>query len=455
MNMEETICARATAPGNAGIAIIRLSGPEALPILKRVFKKRTEEFSPRYMYLGDVMSEGVLIDRALAVYFPAPNSYTGEDVCELHLHGGMMSARLTLRALTQAGAVPAQPGEFSKRAFLNGKMDVSQAEAVSGLITALTTGGARASAAQLKGSLRSKIEELTSRLTDCIAAIEAGIEYPEEDIEEALAAQQLSELKSIEDEIEKLIASYDRGRILREGAQIAIAGLPNVGKSSLLNRILGEERAIVTPVAGTTRDVIAEYYDLGGVPVRFVDTAGIRVTGDVVESIGVERSYEAIEGSALVLMLFDATRPVSEEDAATFLHIKRLGVPFKAILNKSDADAVTTPKQIEELTGVPPICISALTGENVDALLGDIRAAVCADDSNAEGVTITSERHFKLLSEARASLADAIAQIGAGVDLDCMSIDLRGAWESLGSITGEALTEDIVDRIFSKFCLGK
>ena len=228
-----------------------------------------------------------------------------------------------------------------------------------------------------------------------------------------------------------------------------------MGKSSLLNRILGEERAIVTPVAGTTRDVIAEYYDLGGVPVRFVDTAGIRVTGDVVESIGVERSYEAIEGSALVLMLFDATRPVSEEDAATFLHIKRLGVPFKAILNKSDADAVTTPKQIEELTGVPPICISALTGENVDALLGEIRAAVCADDSNAEGVTITSERHFKLLSEARASLADAIAQIGAGVDLDCMSIDLRGAWESLGSITGEALTEDIVDRIFSKFCLGK
>lgn len=451
--MEETICACATAPGNAGIAIIRLSGPKSLEILSRVFKKKSEGFTPRYMYLGDVVSEGELIDRALAVYFKAPNSYTGEDVCELHLHGGMMSQKLTLRALIREGASPALPGEFSKRAFLNGKMDVSQAEAVGSLISSLSEGGARASALQLKGSLREKIEKLCYRLTDCIAAIEAGIEYPEEDIEEALAQEQLPELEDICAQLDELIASYDRGRILREGAQIAIAGLPNVGKSSLLNRILGEDRAIVTPVAGTTRDVIAEYCDLGGVPVRFIDTAGIRETDDVVEHIGVERSLEAIKSSALALMLFDAARGVTQEDVNTLEHIKSAGVPYIAVINKTDAGDITD--EVSALLGNPPLQISAKTGENVDKLLSEIRRAICADDSTAQGITITSERHYKLLTQARQSLKDAIDQIGMGVDLDCMSIDLRDAWQSLGSITGEALTEDIVDRIFSKFCLGK
>ena len=292
-------------------------------------------------------------------------------------------------------------------------------------------------------------------LTDSIAAIEAGIEYPEEDIERALAEEQLASLIAVRDEIESLIASYDRGRLIKEGAQIAIAGMPNVGKSSLLNSILGEERAIVTDIAGTTRDVIAEYYDLGGIPVKFIDTAGIRETTDTVEKIGVERSYDAIENSALALMLFDGSRAMTKEDVEIYGDIMSKGIPVKVILNKSDAELITTEEDIIRETGAQPIKISALTGENVDRLLKELEEAVMMDASASEGITTTSLRHKSSLMNVYSSLSDAIDQIGEGVDLDCMSIDLRSAWESLGEITGESLTEDIIDRIFSKFCLGK
>ncbi len=452
---EPTICTVATAPGNAGIAIVRLSGEDALDILKKVFIKKTPEYQPRYMYLGDVISRGEVIDRGLAVYFAAPASYTGEDVCELHLHGGTMAAKLTVNALMEAGAIPAEPGEFSKRAFLNGKMDVTQAEAVQDLIGALTEGGARASVSQLRGQLKGKIAAMKDKLTDAIAAIEAGIEYPEEDIERALAEEQLPTLLEVMEDITALIESYDRGRLIKEGAQIAIAGLPNVGKSSLLNSILGEDRAIVTDIAGTTRDVIAEYYDLGGIPVKFIDTAGIRKTSDTVERIGVERSYDAIENSALALMLFDASREMTKEDIEIYNEIKSKGIPVKVILNKSDIIKKTTEDDIISAIGTQPLKISALTGENVDTLLKELEEAVSSDASAMEGITITSLRHKSSLMSARDSLSDAIDQISDGIDIDCMSIDLRAAWDSLGEITGETLTEDIIDRIFSKFCLGK
>lgn len=455
MVKESTICALATAPGNAGIAIIRLSGEEALTILKKVFRKKTEEFLPRYMYLGDVIGKGEVIDRALAVYFSAPASYTGEDVCELHLHGGFMAAKLTMSALMEAGAVPAQPGEFSKRAFINGKMDITQAEAVQDLIGALNEGGARTSVAQLRGKLKEKIINMQDKLTDAIAAIEAGIEYPEENIEQALAEEQLPLLLQVKEDITALINTYDSGRLLKEGAQIAIVGMPNVGKSSLLNSILGEERAIVTDIAGTTRDVIAEYYDLGGVPVKFIDTAGIHDTDDAVEKIGVERSYDAIDNSAMALMLFDASRALTDEDINLYNEIKKRGIPVKIILNKGDAEQKTTERDITLATGLTPIRISALTGENIEMLLDEIKAKVSQDNSVMEGITITSSRHKNSLINAKRSLCDAIEQINDNIDIDCMSIDLKDAWDSLGEITGTTLTEDIVDRIFSKFCLGK
>lgn len=457
MIKEKTICAQATAPGDAGIAIIRISGQDALKILKTVFRKKTDEFEPRHMYLGDVVSKREAFDRALAVYFAAPHSYTGEDVCEIHTHGGAMAARLTIDALLSAGASLAEPGEFSKRAFLNGKMDVSQAEAVQDLIGALTEGGARASASQMRGALKQKIRSLQDRLTDCIAAIEAGIEYPEEDLEETLAEAQKDELAAVRDEIAELIKSYDKGKLLKEGAKIAIAGLPNVGKSSLLNRILGEERAIVTKIAGTTRDVIAEYFNLNGIPVQFVDTAGIRQTQDEVEKIGVEKSYDAISSSALVLMLFDAARSISKEDLEVLKDISKAGVPVKVLLNKTDEEepSVTCADEVYRQTGFHPLEISAKSGKNIDALLNSIYSQISLDKSAMEGTVIVSLRHKNSLVCALRSLTDAIEQIGQGVDLDCMSIDLRASWDSLGEITGETLTEDIIDRIFTKFCLGK
>lgn len=450
-----TICAIATAPGNAGISIIRISGEDSLKLLNSVFKKKTREYSPRYMYLGEVCDEKGVVDKCLAVYFPAPHSYTGEDMAEIHTHGGIMAAKLTVELLIKNGAVPAEPGEFSKRAFLNGKMDVTQAEAVMDLIGAMSEKSARAGANRLAGALKDKINELSDVLTDAIAAIEAGIEYPEENLEEALLKEQRPKLVYVLDELNKLISSYDTGRLLKDGASVAIAGLPNVGKSSLLNRLLGKKRAIVTDVAGTTRDVISEYFDLDGIPVKFTDTAGIRKTADEVEKIGVERSYEEISSAAVVLLMFDAMREFTEEDAALYEEVSGYGVKTCVLLNKVDGKTVTTSEEIINRTGQEPLEISANTGKNVDVLLKRIYSLLLSEGADDEGIIITSARHKNALLNARTSLADAVAAIDSSIDLDCMSIDLRAAWQSLGEITGICLAEDIVDRIFTKFCLGK
>ena len=450
-----TICAIATAPGNAGISIIRISGEDSLKLLNSVFKKKTREYSPRYMYLGEVCDEKGVVDKCLAVYFPAPNSYTGEDMAEIHTHGGIMAAKLTVELLIKNGAVPAEPGEFSKRAFLNGKMDATQAEAVMDLIGAMSEKSARAGANRLAGALKDKINELSDVLTDAIAAIEAGIEYPEENLEEALLKEQRPKLVYVLDELNKLISSYDTGRLLKDGASVAIAGLPNVGKSSLLNRLLGKKRAIVTDVAGTTRDVISEYFDLDGIPVKFTDTAGIRKTADEVEKIGVERSYEEISSAAVVLLMFDAMREFTEEDAALYKEVSGYGVKTCVLLNKVDGKTVTTSEEIINRTGQEPLEISANTGKNVDVLLKRIYSLLLSEGADDEGIIITSARHKNALLNARTSLADAVAAIDSFIDLDCMSIDLRAAWQSLGEITGICLAEDIVDRIFTKFCLGK
>ncbi|MBR4079918.1 MAG: tRNA uridine-5-carboxymethylaminomethyl(34) synthesis GTPase MnmE [Christensenellaceae bacterium] len=448
----DTICAPSTAAGDGGIAIIRISGPDAKKALEKVFFKKTDVYEARKMYLGEVRDGGELIDTALGVYFPAPFSYTGEDVCEIQCHGGRMAAQLTISALLKNGVRPALPGEFSKRAFLNGKMDITQAEAVQEMIGALSEKGAKISATHLRGDIKNKIIGLQDQLTDVIAAIEAGVEYPEEEIEQSLAEAQLPNLKKVCEEAEKLEASYEKGKLLREGLSIAIAGRPNVGKSSLLNAILGEDRAIVTSIAGTTRDVISEYYDLRSVPVKFTDTAGIREAQDEVERIGVERSRSTVEEATLVLFVLDGSEAITEEDKEIFAAIQ--GKPCIIVRNKTDIEQ-TTEQQVEEIFGKAPISISAKSGAGVEELLDAVFDAVNMDHQLMEGVVITNSRHKFSLNKAVRALRDAYDALADGIDLDCVSIDLNDAWHALGEITGMSLTEDIIDRIFEKFCLGK
>lgn len=446
-----TICAIATAPGNAGISIIRMSGDTSLMILQRVFSKK--QLEPRVMTLGTI-SDGEPIDRVLAVYFAAPASYTGEDMVEIHCHGGMIVTKQILDLLLKNGAQPAEPGEFSKRAFLNGKMDVSQAEAVSELISSLSEKSAKMSMRQLSGELGSKVSKMQDELTDVLASIHTALAYPEEDLEESIISDAIEKADFLLDEIRSLIDSFKRGKLMREGAKVAIAGKPNVGKSSLLNAILGEQRAIVTHIPGTTRDVISEYYNIRGLPIQLVDTAGIRKTDDIVEKIGVERSIEALNTADITLLIFDASKELSEQDVEIALKAKSQGEVI-AVLNKSDLEPKLSTKEISDKLNLQPHLISAKTGEGVDALLDEMYISIMSDDALAEGVTITNARHAAALKEAASALESAKEGAELGVDLDCVSIDINDAWSALGKITGVTLSEEIVDRIFEKFCLGK
>lgn len=446
-----TICAIATAPGNAGISIIRMSGDTSLMILQRVFSKK--QLEPRVMTLGTI-SDGEPIDRVLAVYFVAPASYTGEDMVEIHCHGGMIVTKQILDLLLKNGAQPAEPGEFSKRAFLNGKMDVSQAEAVSELISSLSEKSAKMSMRQLSGELGSKVSKMQDELTDVLASIHTALAYPEEDLEESIISDAIEKADFLLDEIRSLIDSFKRGKLMREGAKVAIAGKPNVGKSSLLNAILGEQRAIVTHIPGTTRDVISEYYNIRGLPIQLVDTAGIRKTDDIVEKIGVERSIEALNTADITLLIFDASKELSEQDVEIALKAKSQGEVI-AVLNKSDLEPKLSAKEISDKLNLEPHLISAKTGEGVDALLDEMYISIMSDDALAEGVTITNARHAAALKEAASALESAKEGAELGVDLDCVSIDINDAWSALGKITGVTLSEEIVDRIFEKFCLGK
>lgn len=446
-----TICAIATAPGNAGISIIRMSGDTSLVILQRVFSKK--QLEPRVMTLGTI-SDGEPIDRVLAVYFAAPASYTGEDMVEIHCHGGMIVTKQILDLLLKNGAQPAEPGEFSKRAFLNGKMDVSQAEAVSELISSLSEKSAKMSMRQLSGELGSKVSKMQDELTDVLASIHTALAYPEEDLEESIISDAIEKSDSLLDEIRSLIDSFKRGKLMREGAKVAIAGKPNVGKSSLLNAILGEQRAIVTHIPGTTRDVISEYYNIRGLPIQLVDTAGIRKTDDIVEKIGVERSIEALNTADITLLIFDASKELSEQDVEIALKAKSQGEVI-AVLNKSDLEPKLSAKEISDKLNLEPHLISAKTGEGVDALLDEMYVSIMSDDALAEGVTITNARHAAALKEAASALESAKEGAELVVDLDCVSIDINDAWSALGKITGVTLSEEIVDRIFEKFCLGK
>ncbi len=460
--MKETIAAVATAPGEAGIGIIRISGPEAPEILKKIFLyksgKSLEEIEPRRMIFGGIYDEKGLIDEAMVVYMKAPHTYTGEDVVEIQCHGSPVILRQILSLILKQGAGPADRGEFTKRAFLNGRIDLSEAEAVIDVIQAKSRTGSRAAAAQLSGRLSVRIREIRKKMADLVAEIAAQIEYPEEDLEELEYRKIISAINDIYSDVKVLADTASAGKILKDGCRIALAGRPNVGKSSLMNNLLREERAIVTDIPGTTRDTIEEYADLDGIPVRITDTAGIRESDDKIEMIGVEKSREAIENSDITILLLDSSEAVTEEDRRIFPLLK--GRKCIVALNKSDLHPVISGENVLKEAGLPSatplVVLSAETGDGIEDLKDEIRKYVYGGEvESGSEIMIADARHEELMNETLQYLLDAREMLADGEALDFAESDLRSAWMALGEITGESVNDDIVDEIFSRFCLGK
>lgn len=455
----DTISAIATAQGEGGIGIIRLSGDKAVEVAAKMFrpasgKALTEYESHRAIYGRIVDAEGRTVDEAMVLLMKAPHSYTKEDVVELQCHGGVMPLRKALALTYDYGARPAEGGEFTKRAFLNGRLDLSQAQAVMDIITAKTDRSLKMAAGHLTGQFSEQIKKWRQDILGQIAHLEAAIDFPEDEVDDVVTENVSEKVVEIRNYIQKLIKTAGTGRILREGLMTAIVGKPNVGKSSLLNALLQEERAIVTDIPGTTRDSIEEYANVGGVPLRIIDTAGIRATEDVVEKIGVEKSRQMISQAALVLALFDGSRALDHEDEEILSLLN--GQEAIVLLNKSDLKAVVTAADLSAKAQLPVIEISTKDYSGMEQLTEAIKAKVYGGEvMSDEGSFVSDERQANLLRMADRHLAAALTTIEAGLGLDFISIDLRSAWETLGEITGDTVGEDIIDEIFSKFCIGK
>ena len=449
--MNETIAALATPPGRGAIAIVRCSGPEARAIAARVFRSR-EPLRDRAAVYGEILDlDGAVIDRGLALAMDAPRTATGEDVVELHVHGSPVVARETLRALFRAGARPAQPGEFTRRAFLNGKLDLSAAEAVADMIDAETRAGARAAAANLAGALRAAVDGARAGLGAILEELAGSIDYPDE-VPEPPRSGVAATVDAIDAQLAALEREWERGRLVREGMALAIVGPPNAGKSSLLNGLLGEERAIVSEIAGTTRDVIEERVVVDGVAVRIVDTAGLRVSDDRLEQIGIGRAEQALAGAALALVVVDGSRPL-DDDARAILERTR-GRPRIVLFNKADlgraAFETRDPADADALSG------SAHAAETVAAVLAAIGAAALGGEAPDPGRPhLASARQAAAVARGRDALAQARATLDRGDPLDLVAPDLVAAVAALGEITGAAATEAILDGVFARFCIGK
>ena len=434
--MEDTIYAPSSAIGGA-IAIIRISGNEASRV--RELLEHDPTVHPRELTHAKLVVRGELIDECMAVYFPAPRSYTGEDMIELNVHGGMQTVQRALGALASLGFRPADAGEFTKRAFLNGKMDLSAAEAVMDVINADAEQSLKSALAQLQGSIKREITSVENLLTDALSGIDAAIDYPDEAEADTIEALPESLTMAIA-RVDTMIAQARRGRVLRDGLQVAIVGRPTVGKSSLMTAILGNDRAIVTAIAGTTRDIIDEKLSMDGVPVRLIDTAGIREASDEAERIGVDRAREALLRADVVCLVLDASVPLTEQDK-TLLEGTQTSTRI-VLLNKSDLS------QKCAYAG-KAIRVSAKTGEGLRELQNAILAL--AGPENVDGATITNERHIRALELALASLRDATT----ADELDCAATDVKNALHHLGSITGTDVDTSVIDRIFERFCVGK
>ena len=450
-----TICAISTAPGTGGIGIIRLSGENSFDILKKIFRPKSNSeirgYSIKYGNIVNAREE--VIDEVLVSYFKSPKSYTTEDMCEINSHGGMVIMNKILELCLESGAELAEAGEFTKRAFFNGRIDLSQAEAVIDIINSKTDKEAKVSLEQLKGNLSAEISEIRKEIISTMADIEATIDYPEYDIEEVTNKKILDVLNNVEIKLKKLESTFSNGKILRDGIKTAIIGRPNAGKSSLLNVILNEERAIVTDVEGTTRDTIEEYIQIDGIPLKIIDTAGIRNAKDEVEKIGVEKASKIAEDSDIVIAIFDITRELNDED----LKILELIKEKKAIivLNKID---LNNQKNIEKINQIkkPIIKISTKTREGIEDLYKEISKIYKLNEiANNGEIIISNNRHKKLIRNAIKNVEEARQTILVKMPIDIISSNLKEILEELGKITGESVTEDVINEIFSKFCLGK
>lgn len=440
--MEQTIAAIATPVGKGGVAIIRISGKDAHACLDKVFKKKNMEM--RKMYYGGVYDGENLIDKCLCVKFDKNASYTGEETSEIQCHGGYASARDILETVLKNGARMASSGEFTRRAFMNGKIDLSQAEAVSDIIEADTKSASRAAARLLSGALGQKITGFQDSIKELLTAIEAGIDYPDEIDEQHTALTIKTEVQKMLPEIENLISGYRQGRITKEGLKVCLLGKPNAGKSSLLNSICGYERAIVTDIAGTTRDTLHEILDFDGIRVDLFDTAGIRESEDIIEKAGVKRSTLTAEESDVILAVMDAT----ETPDFSFMDFNKLqDKKGLFVFNKCD---VNKPKDATLPVDWNRVEISCKTGENVLKVIDFIKNVAKQNDTSS-ALTVTSARHYDALVNARNCLLNCLEEMPP----DILSIDLTTAWSELGVITGQTVTEDIVNNIFEKFCVGK
>ncbi|MBS5788692.1 MAG: tRNA uridine-5-carboxymethylaminomethyl(34) synthesis GTPase MnmE [Clostridioides difficile] len=459
MYIDDTIVAIATAPGEGGIGILRISGEKSLVIAESIFKsvsgKKIDEYNNRTLIYGNIVDDGKIIDEVLIAYMKGPKSYTAEDVIEINCHGGFISVKKILELILSKDVRLAEPGEFTKRAFLNGRIDLSQAEAVIDVINAKTSKSHEVAQEQLEGTLSIKIRSLRDKVTELLAHVTVAIDYPEEDIEFITYNTLKEKTEELEKEIKKLYDSSESGKIFREGLKTVIVGKPNVGKSSLLNLILGEKRAIVTDIPGTTRDVIEEFVNIRGIPIKIVDTAGIRETEDVVEKIGVEKSRESLLKADLVIMVLDYSEKLTDEDLEILESIDKNKTIV--LLNKTDLK-----KQIEEekisnyVENNSIIEISALKQEGMEKLENKIENLVYKGDvKNSSEIVISNTRHRDALAKAHKSVMDALDAIYQKMPLDFIEVDLKNIWDYLGYINGDTVTEDLLDNIFNNFCIGK
>ena len=454
-----TIAAISTAVGNGGIGIIRLSGEDSFKILHKIFVPKSGDnnikgYTIKYGLIKDSES-GEILDEVLVSYFVSPKSYTKEDMVEINSHGGMIIEKRILELLLKNGASLAEPGEFTKRAFLNGRIDLAQAEAVIDIINSKTDKEQKNSVKVLEGSLSRKLGEIRSELLDCMADIEASIDYPEYDIDETTNEKLLNVLESSKLKIQKLISSFEKGKIIKEGIKTSIVGKPNVGKSSLLNLLLNEDRAIVSNIEGTTRDTIEEYININGISLKLIDTAGIRNTNDEIEKIGVNKSINIISHSDLVILILDDSRELEEEDIKIIDMIKEKNTII--LLNKTDLKKgkVENDERIKKLN-CKIIKFSTITENGLEELYNTIEEMFNINEIESDDTEIiTNMRHKDHIEKAYNNLIEAENVVKQGVPLDISSIYIKNILEELGYITGQDVSEDIINEIFSKFCLGK
>lgn len=460
MTFRDTIAAIATPPGIGGVGLIRVSGPAAEGIAERLFRPcPAGNFLSHRLYHGHIIAPatGALLDEVLLALLKGPHSYTGEDTLEISCHGGPLILRTVLEAVFHSGARPAERGEFTQRAFLNNRLDLAQAEAVLDIITAKTRPGLAAAIGGLRGKLSEAIEAIRSEILDLLAGIEAAIDFSEDDGVEMTSDADLCRIDHLIDRIAALAATHRQGRIYREGIGVVIAGRPNVGKSSLLNRILGEKRAIVTPIPGTTRDFIEETVDIGGVPVRLTDTAGLRPPENAVEKEGIDLVWERLERTDAVLVLLDGSAELTAEDRE--LLVKMISKPMLPVLNKCDLPQRLDEKSLQGLLpeGAPPaIRISAKYGNGIDLLIAALRNLVLATPAEELPEAMILHLHQKTaLEKTAACLARAREGLLGALPPELIALEIREALDALGEITGRTTPEEVLQRIFANFCIGK